>query len=541
MVVIILAKPYMSSYSVTLSTEYFYKMSKSGQEEDEGRMRSLSGGTSKAVDHRMSSGDDTFSEGGPSRRSYVFEAFRPRSKSDSKRYRPTFISTLRASGSSGRNSPKSLGHTLPPVYRTRNIINQAESSDYKRPRAGSEGKHGPVSKMMGLIHNRSHSVSGDAAAKRIGATSGFQSTGTSLRRQLIDPEKRRSFLTHGSFDGFCHHRALIHRNDSKRVPSNPRAEKIDIEDLGENEDLIFVKFFQHFHCYDIIPISGKLVVFDTQLLVKRAFFALVENGVRAAPLWDSTKHQFVGMLTITDFIHILRTYYKSPLVRMEELEEHKLETWRNVLKTKIKPLYSIGPEASLYEAIKMLINKKVHRLPVIDPLTGNVLYVLTHKRILKFLFLYMAELPSPSYLSKSLKNLKIGTYENIATIKESTPVIMALNNFVERRVSALPIVNDKAKVVDIYTKFDVIYLAAERTYDNLDITVKKALQYRSECFEGVLTCKVEDKLKDVLEKMVDSEVHRLVIVDHEDHVVGIISLSDILKFLVFQSTGKMRK
>ncbi|XP_076360680.1 5'-AMP-activated protein kinase subunit gamma-1-like isoform X5 [Tachypleus tridentatus] len=505
MVVIILAKPYMSSYSVTLSTEYFYKMSKSGQEEDEGRMRSLSGGTSKAVDHRMSSGDDTFSEGGPSRRSYVFEAFRPRSKSDSKRYRPTFISTLRASGSSGRNSPKSLGHTLPPVYRTRNIINQAESSDYKRPRAGSEGKHGPVSKMMGLIHNRSHSVSGDAAAKRIGATSGFQSTGTSLRRQLIDPEKRRSFLTHGSFDGFCHHRALIHRNDSKRVPSNPRAEKIDIEDLGENEDLIFVKFFQHFHCYDIIPISGKLVVFDTQLLE----LELLHCGIA---------------LNI------------NLLVRMEELEEHKLETWRNVLKTKIKPLYSIGPEASLYEAIKMLINKKVHRLPVIDPLTGNVLYVLTHKRILKFLFLYMAELPSPSYLSKSLKNLKIGTYENIATIKESTPVIMALNNFVERRVSALPIVNDKAKVVDIYTKFDVIYLAAERTYDNLDITVKKALQYRSECFEGVLTCKVEDKLKDVLEKMVDSEVHRLVIVDHEDHVVGIISLSDILKFLVFQST-----
>jgi hypothetical protein len=29
------------------------------------------------------------------------------------------------------------------------------------------------------------------------------------------------------------------------------------------------------------------VVFDTQLLVKKAFFALVYNGVRAAPLWDS--------------------------------------------------------------------------------------------------------------------------------------------------------------------------------------------------------------------------------------------------------------
>lgn len=28
--------------------------------------------------------------------------------------------------------------------------------------------------------------------------------------------------------------------------------------------------------------------------VKKAFFALVANGVRAAPLWDSEKQSFVG-------------------------------------------------------------------------------------------------------------------------------------------------------------------------------------------------------------------------------------------------------
>ncbi len=44
------------------------------------------------------------------------------------------------------------------------------------------------------------------------------------------------------------------------------------------------------------------VVLDTQLLVKRAFFAMVDTGVRACPLWDSARQQFVGMLTITDFI-----------------------------------------------------------------------------------------------------------------------------------------------------------------------------------------------------------------------------------------------
>ncbi len=39
--------------------------------------------------------------------------------------------------------------------------------------------------------------------------------------------------------------------------------------------------------------------------MSKAFFALVYNGVRAAPLYDSSVEEFVGMLTITDFIQIL--------------------------------------------------------------------------------------------------------------------------------------------------------------------------------------------------------------------------------------------
>ena len=34
-------------------------------------------------------------------------------------------------------------------------------------------------------------------------------------------------------------------------------------------------------------------------------------GVRAAPLWDSTEREFVGMLTITDFIRVLHAMYND--------------------------------------------------------------------------------------------------------------------------------------------------------------------------------------------------------------------------------------
>ena len=60
------------------------------------------------------------------------------------------------------------------------------------------------------------------------------------------------------------------------------------------------------------------------------------------------------------------------------------------LKDETKELVSIRPDQSLFEAIKTLIHNKIHRLPVIDPELGNVLYILTHKRLLRFLFLYVS-------------------------------------------------------------------------------------------------------------------------------------------------------
>uniref|UniRef100_A0A3Q3GJ14 Protein kinase, AMP-activated, gamma 3a non-catalytic subunit n=1 Tax=Labrus bergylta TaxID=56723 RepID=A0A3Q3GJ14_9LABR len=96
------------------------------------------------------------------------------------------------------------------------------------------------------------------------------------------------------------------------------------------------------------------------------------------------------MLTITDFINILHCYYRSPLVQMHELENHKIETWRDVyLQSSNHFLISISPEASLFDAIYSLLKYKIHRLPVIDPESGNVLHILTHKRILKFLHIFL--------------------------------------------------------------------------------------------------------------------------------------------------------
>jgi 5'-AMP-activated protein kinase regulatory gamma subunit len=289
-------------------------------------------------------------------------------------------------------------------------------------------------------------------------------------------------------------------------------------------------------CYDIIPKSSKLVIFDTQLAVKKAFFALVYNGVRAAPLWDTKRRKFIGLLTITDFILILQKYYKQPHAKIEELEEHRIETWREVLREYEKPLLFIRPNQSLFEAIRILLENHVHRLPIIDPTTNNVVFILTHKRILRFFYLYIYDWPLPSFMSKTLEELNLGTYDNLRIIEANSTVIEALGYFVKYRISALPVVDKNKKLVNIYSKFDVIGLVPDKCYRNLNMTINEALLYRKERFEAVAKCYKHESLSTCMERIVKAEVHRLVIVDNNEHVIGILSLSDLLYYIVIRPT-----
>lgn len=53
-----------------------------------------------------------------------------------------------------------------------------------------------------------------------------------------------------------------------------------------------------------------------------------------------------------------------------------------------------------------------------------------------------ALLPRPSFLNRTIQDLGIGTFRDLAVVLETAPVLTALDIFVDRRVSALPVVNE---------------------------------------------------------------------------------------------------
>lgn len=66
------------------------------------------------------------------------------------------------------------------------------------------------------------------------------------------------------------------------------------------------------------------------------------------------------------------------------------------------------------------------------------------------------------------------------------------------------------------------------------MSLRKANEHRNAWFEGVQKCILDETLYVIMERIVRAEVHRLVIVDEAEKVIGIISLSDILLYLVLR-------
>ena len=67
-----------------------------------------------------------------------------------------------------------------------------------------------------------------------------------------------------------------------------------------------------------MPKSGKVVLLDERISIRKAFFALVFNGVRAALIWNASTSSTIGLITISDFIDMMVAAYDAKWVKIKD-------------------------------------------------------------------------------------------------------------------------------------------------------------------------------------------------------------------------------
>ena len=195
---------------------------------------------------------------------------------------------------------------------------------------------------------------------------------------------------------------------------------------------------------------------------------------------------------------------------------------------------SVNPMRPLYEACRSMLKTKARRIPLVDTddETGRemVVSVITQYRILKFIAVNNEH--NTVLLKKPVKNIGLGTWKRIAKAHMDSSVLDVVDMMVKNDISCVPVVDKHDRLLNVFEAVDIIPCIKGGAYDELSASVGEALCKRPDDFPGIYTCGPEDRLDSIFDTVRKSRVHRLIAVDDENRLKGIISLSDILKYVL---------
>lgn len=354
-------------------------------------------------------------------------------------------------------------------------------------------------------------------------------------------------------------------------------------------------FLDSHTCYSVLRASGKCVVFDTKIPIQLAFYALVEHDMQAAPLWDPSACQFVGLLTVTDFIDVLRYYRRtgadvSTLASRsiaDILSDHAILSsvlLRHIPRRGNKALnnspadslnitpgsnpdnnpanvnaninnnninlinhhhtfLSADSNTTLKHACQLLHTHSLDFLPVLLPEDMRVLAIISYTTILEHLVTHFRE--QRRLFDDTAHDLNIGTYHpHVITVHLQQTLADVLHTLHTHGLSAVPVVDDAGKVKGIYSRSDITFLAsasdAEDAVANLDMTLEVLLgQRRTDVTtpDALHTCTRVHTLQSIFEYFAQWKFNRLVVVDEEERIEGIVSARDLVAYFLDSDGG----
>jgi len=117
------------------------------------------------------------------------------------------------------------------------------------------------------------------------------------------------------------------------------------------------------------------------------------------------------------------------------------------------------------------------------------------------------------------------------TCGPDTSIAVAGSLMAEHNCGVLPVVDTRRglRLVGIVTDRDLLLAAASTNRNSKHVAVYEAMKHT------VTTCKTDDTLETALETMRSKGVRRLPVIDSSRHVVGVLSIEDIVRWGVSDS------
>ncbi|VDM56819.1 unnamed protein product [Angiostrongylus costaricensis] len=247
-------------------------------------------------------------------------------------------------------------------------------------------------------------------------------------------------------------------------------------------------------CYELSPPSVNIIVLDKSLKVDKAFSALCEQNVRAGLVWDSSQERICSIVTLTDFL----AYLQNDVAKWSSVEIGALISGN--------PLIAVSADTKVIAACEEFCFNGVYRIIVNEPHSGDILYLLTIRRVLQ-------------------------------AIHKQVSMDDTLNDVVEtlltHKLSSLPVLDLNGQAADVITKIDFAVALMESDDPQRflrETTVSTVLGHRP----ATVFVRPCDPVGKVLDVLLEAKHMRCVfVVDERLKPIACVSQCDVISHLIY--------
>jgi CBS domain-containing protein len=291
-----------------------------------------------------------------------------------------------------------------------------------------------------------------------------------------------------------------------------------------------------------------IVVKDTSASYCLRF--LNEEKIHSVPVVDRSQDYhilgFVDMMDICAFV--TNIYYSRTLNEGTDMINFKYIIDRDFQKHKASELIDLSDNnhlkllkwdsATFYDVLSVLSKQGYGRVVLLG---SKGLFESDNKRSLERIvtradILKFVKQNANYYHFHDLLNMPVSFaiegQSEITMANDNTPCIDAFRLMVAKKIHALPIVNDDGVLVGNLSVRDV-----EASFNDKNAVLsspvgeylEKVLKTNPKAPEKVISTTKEDSIQHAIELMIDNHIHRVWVVDTNNHPIGVISASDICR------------
>jgi len=280
---------------------------------------------------------------------------------------------------------------------------------------------------------------------------------------------------------------------------------------------------------------------------------LAQHDIRSLPVVDkSNGNKLLGVVDMVDIVtFVVRFAEECKTLPAEQrnfewFAENLEKTGQNISQvaglSHKNPYIPVQSGANIYEIIQVMVTCGVQRVPVINA-QNHLENFVTQSAFVEF-FAKNLDAFGPS-ADCTLTELGFKP-KTVHSVKENATAIDAFKIMSSQRVTGVPIVDSEGEIItNVSSKelkhiltdpnfFDKLQLPAERFVSDLK---SKTFLHKSETMYPKICCHFSDKFSAVLHKLAATKIHRIYIVDEQQHPVGVLSIEDIVA-KVYDLSGK---